>query len=793
MTQPSNTNDTLDNASLEAKGNSDEAILSRARAEYAMCQSSDSDFRAAAIDDLNFLTGGDNQWDPRAVAMRRADGRPIVTINQLPTFLHQVTNDQRMNTPSIKVHPVGGGADEETAKIRQGVIRHIEYDTNADIAYDRAVNSAAAIGAGYWYLDTEWESPTSSDQKICFHSVRNHLGVRTDPMSVEADGGDYQFAFIEALIARDDFKRKWPDAKANDTSWLGDSTYGAWLQKDAVLVCRYWYIDTEEATVVRLSNGMTGWKDTMPSIEGSGLTIVKERKGERKTVYLCIITGVDVLEKTVVEMDDPQIPVFPVYGDEIDIEGRVIRAGIIRNAKGPCQSFNVMMSGATEEVSLRTKAPFIGAVGQFEGMEDEWAQANVRAWPYLEYNPVTVDGAVAPPPQRQPMADIPAGMLAMAREAKDNIKATTGLFDPSLGAQGNATSGVQERAQQRQGDIANYHFTDNLNRSVLRCGRVINAMIPHYYDAERVVQIMRPDDKVEHVTINQQLPAPQQDPRTGAIKSVLNDMTGGEFSVTVSAGPAFATMRQESQEFFTQAMSAAKDPATNAIVTYLAMQNSDAPGAEIATKMLKTLLPPPAQAVIDEESNDDKSQEQMVNTPRGPVPAAQIPQIMAQLEGQLQQASETLDKAQADKQASEAAKQQAAVLAQQNAAEQLRIDAARLHVEQFNAETARLEAQTAQMEAQEQSVNNHERAIVDATGHENERLRILTEGDQAERDSARNAETAASEKAEKPALTAEDIAAAVASTKQTITGMSIKAPSGGVYDVAVQTGSSTVQ
>lgn len=770
-----------DNSDLEAKGSSDEDILKRARAEYAMCSSSDSDFRAMAVDDLKFQSGGDAQWDPVAVASRRADGRPVITINQLPTFLHQVTNDQRMNTPSINVHPVGSGADEESAKIRQGLIRHIEYNTNADIAYDRAVGSAAAIGAGYWYLDTEYESETSFNQKIAFRSVRNHLSVRVDPLSVEADGSDMTFAFVESMMARDDFKREYPKAKANDPSWLGEnmSGYAGWLTKDAVLVCRYWYIDSEEATVVQLSNGMTGWKDTMPALP-EGLSIVRERPGQRKTVWLCKITGVDVLEKTQVMCK--WIPVFPVYGDEIDIEGKVIRYGIIRNAKGPCAAYNTMMSGATEEVSLRTKAPFIGAVGQFEGMEDEWEQANRRAWPYLEYNPVTVDGNIAPAPQRQPMADVPAGMLALAMHAADNVKKTTGLFDASLGARGTATSGKQEIAQQREGDVANFHFADNLNRSVLHCGRCINDMIPHYYDAERVVQIMREDDTVETATINQQLPEPVQNEETGEIQSVLNDMTGGEFSVTVSAGPSYSTMRQESQEFFTSAMQAAKDPATNAIVTYLAMQNSDAPGADLATKMLKTLLPPPAQAVLDE--GDKKDQQEMIPTPRGPVPAAQIPQILDQLEQQLQQAQEAIQKAQGDKQAAEAAKAQSEILRQQNEQAALQLDAQRVEIERYLAETERKRAEDEAIKAHEDSINVAEGNRIEMEKAQVEMIRAAAENIRSQIE-ADTPEPVEGEPAQ-PVPTLEDIAKLIIDSRQPISGMQITAPSGGVYSVKMQ-------
>lgn len=783
-TQPSNTNDSLDGSEALAKDDSDEELLKQAREHYRLCCANDSENREQAVADLLFLTGGENQWDARAVALRKADGRPIITVNQLPAFLHQVTNDQRMNTPSIKVHPVAG-ADEQSAKVRQGMIRHIEYDSNAGIAYDRAVNSAAAIGAGYWYLDTEYESGASFNQKICFRSVRNALSVRIDPLSTEPDGADMGYCFVEGLVARSDFKQKYPDANANDPTWFsnGEQSYSAWLKEDSVLVCRYYYVKTEKATAVEMTDGSTGWKDTLPKDLPLGISIKRERQAERRKVNLCIITGVDVLEKT--EILCRWIPVFPVYGDEIDIEGRVIRNGIVRHAKGPAQSYNVMMSGATEEISLRSKAPYIGAVGTFETDKEAWAQANNRAFSSLEYDPIDVNGTLAPPPQRQPMADIPTGMLAMAMHAADNVKKTTGLFDASLGARGSATSGKQELAQQREGDVSNFHFSDNLNRSVLQCGRCINDMIPHYYDAERIVQIMRPDDSVESVTINQRLPAPIQDKKTGAVMEVLNDMTGGEFSVTMSAGPSYTTMRQESQEFFTSAMQAAKDPVTNAIVTYLAMRNSDAPGADEATKMIKTLLPQSAQQAIDdgEKGPGQQDQEEMIQTPRGPLPVSQVPQVLMQLEQQLQQQGEALQKANVDKQAESAskaqesaAKAQAEILRQQNEGEKLRIEGERLRIEQFEAETERQKVDDERAKAERDS-------LIDAETQDTERMRIEREAEQSSIESERTASEVA-ERESAPSI--EDMAQLIIKSRANISGMQIKAPSGGVYDVAIQ-------
>ena len=665
------------------KGTGDDAILKEARQRYRLCADADSDDNKAALDDLRFLQGGENQWDERAVQTRKAQQRPIITVNTLPTYLHQVTNDQRMNSPSIKVHPVDDGADVETAKIRQGLIRHIEYDSNADVAYDRAVNSAAAIGKGFWYLFPEYESEDSFNQKLVIKSIRNALSVKIDPLSTEPDGSDMQYAFIESLMDKGEFKRQYPNASANNSGLFSDGTadYAQWITDTSVLVCEYFYIDKTEATVVQLSDGDTGFKDelNMDAISVQGVSIVKERKGARSKVMWCKITAVDVLERT--EIKCKWIPVFPVYGDEIDIEGKVTRAGIIRNAKGPAQSYNVMMTAATEEVAARTKSPYIMAEGQDEGWEDEWDTSATVMRATLHYKPVALGDKLAPPPQRQPMADVPTGMLAMAMHSKDNIKATTGLFDSSLGAKGTATSGIQEREQQQQGDMANFHYADGLNRTLRHEGRCINWMLPYYYDAERTVRILGEDDTAEYATINQQLDPPQVDEKTGAVKTVLNDMSGGEYDVTVTSGPSYSTLRQESAEAMGNIM--AKNPAAWAVFGDLYVKSQDWPNADKIAARVKKTIPP---NLLENEEESEDAPPQVIQTPQGPLPVAQVPQMLAELQGQLQQTSEALQKAQADKQQSE-------VMKQQNAQGSLALDAERLKIEQFNAETERFKAE----------------------------------------------------------------------------------------------------
>lgn len=611
----------------------DDDLLKGMREFVDSAISAESHNRVPAVADLEFLIG--EQWPADVAAQRQLEGRPCLTFNKLPTFLHQVTNDQRQNKPGIKVHPVDSGADVKKAEIVQGVIRHIEYASNADIAYDTAVNSAAAIGFGFWQLVTEYESSTSFDQVIKFRRIRDALKVYFDPASVEADGSDARRVAIVGDVPRADFKRDYPDADLNTGNvQFGDLVKAGWMNDNFVRIVEYYYFEYTKEAICLMPDGTTVRKSALPE---SAPEPVKTRDTHVPKLMWCKATGSEVLERT--EIMCKWIPVFPVWGNETDIKGKVYRSGIIRAAKDPAQMYNYWMTCATEEVSLRPKSPYIMAEGQDEGYENQWAQANNRSFSALKYKPVDLNGHLAPPPQRQPMADVPNGMLQMAIHASDNIKAVTGLFDSSLGNRGNATSGTQERAQQKQGDTANFHYTDNLNRTIRHCGRCLVDMIPSYYDAERIVRMVKEDGTtIESVKINEQ----KVDPITQQVSEVLNDLTVGTYDVTVSTGPSYSTLREEAAESMVAV--AGNFPKLLEVAGDLVVESMDWPGADkIAARLKKTM---PAELTKDDSTEEDQGSPPL--PPEIEQHIQQADQHIDQLEQQLKEAQSGIDKAKID-------------------------------------------------------------------------------------------------------------------------------------------------
>jgi hypothetical protein len=126
---------------------------------------------------------------------RKEDNRPCLTINRLPSFIRQVVNDARQNKPSISVHPVDSQADPETAEVFNGLIRHIEQSSDADVAYDTALESAVTGGFGWFTINTRYATDDGFEQDIVIEPAANAFAITPDPNSTAADSSDWNVAF----------------------------------------------------------------------------------------------------------------------------------------------------------------------------------------------------------------------------------------------------------------------------------------------------------------------------------------------------------------------------------------------------------------------------------------------------------------------------------------------------------------------------------------------------------------------------------------------------------------------
>ena len=611
------------NPAKSSKGDDDKMATMRHRLQ--MAQSAYSDSREDELDDLRFMAGSpDNQWQwPADVLATRGsvqgqtiNARPCLTINKLPQHVRQVTNEQRQNRPSGKVIPADDNADVQVAEIFNGVVRHIEYMSDADVAYDTACDNQVTYGEGYIRLLTEYCNDETFDQDIRIERVRNSFSVYMDPTIQDPCGADAEWCFVTEDILRTEYERLFPDASPISTLYsqgVGDEGISAWLQEDTIRIAEYFYNTYEKATLHLYPDNQTAFSGTPQDKQLTAMfgKPVRTRQVDRKKVMWMKTNGFDILDER--EWAGKWIPVVRVIGNEWEVDGRLYISGLVRNAKDAQRMYNYWTSQEAEMLALAPKAPFIGYGGQFEGYEMQWKTANTTNWPYLEVNPDVTDGAgsVLPLPQRAPPPLPQTGLIQAKMGAADDIKGTTGQYDASLGMAGNERSGKAILAREKQGDVGTYHYVDNLARAIRHITRQIVDMIPKIYDTQRIARIIGVDGEVSMVKFNPAQPEPVKEIRDqmGALIEKVYNPSVGVYDVMVTTGPGYMTKRQEALDAMSQILQT--NPQLWSVAGDLFIKNMDWPGAQEMAARFKKILDPKVLSEGDQSPEMMAAQQQM--------------------------------------------------------------------------------------------------------------------------------------------------------------------------------------
>ena len=633
-------------------GEQEREFLSLAKKRFQTSAEAEDRLRYEMVEDQRFYAG--QQWPDQIKADRAVDKRPVITINRLPQFVKQITNPQRQSRPSIQVNPVSDGASVETAEVIQGIIRHIENTSHAEVAYDDAFEDAVIMGRGWFRILTDYVHDGTFEQEIQVKRVPNALAVYPDPAAQEFDYSDARYMFLIEDIPLDEYKEMYGDASVASLEMFSGAGNRSphWYPEGAVRVAEYWYIEHKKRKLALIA-GPSGATMTVPEdAVPEGTKILKTREVMEPVVMWAKINAAEVIERK--KWPGRWIPIVPVLGDEVNIDGERGLVGIVRYARDPQRMYNYWIAAETETIALAPRAPYIGVEGQFKGHEASWKQANTRNQPYLEYVPKALDGKPIGPPQRQQYEPPIRAIVEATKQADNDLKSVIGFYDASLGQPGPDQSGRAILARQKQGDTGNLNFMDNLGRSLWHAGRIYLDLMPHVYDTERVMHIIMGDDQQKRVVINRPQPDPTQamappppggmpgagmppmgggmppgaggapggpgmpgmppqlppgapqppDPaqmmRTTAAAEEVHDIRIGRYEITMSIGPNYQSRRQEAAASMLQLVQAA--PNLMPIIGDLLVQEMDWPMARQISERLKKTLPPQLQ-----DNGDDGS------------------------------------------------------------------------------------------------------------------------------------------------------------------------------------------
>lgn len=612
------------------------------------------------MDALKFSVGGDFQWPDEILKLRDKFKKPRVTINRVRAAIKQVNNEQRQNRPGIKYSPVDDLADPKTAEMLTGAVRHIESNSMSDVAIDTACEGQVTHGFGYMKIRTDYASPWSFEQEIYIRRVQDPFKIYLGPYD---EFEDLDEMIEEFDYTHEEYKNIYPKsqfAKLDSFKNIGNQFPGGWTTEKTIKVVEYTYRVWEPRNIVLLSDRSVVYRDDLDQFEedeyedpesgaelgkgyvfeegqitsinsvpvtpGMVLTVVDERETYIPSVHLCVTNGKEKLDTRT--LPGMYVPIIPVLGDDIIVNNRRYLYGIVKDAMDPQRQYNLWRSNMTEIMSLAPKTPYIMADGQAEGHEDEWQTSNIQNFSALYYKPKSVDGQLVPPPQRNTF-ESPIQAFAHAGDRfEDDIKATTRVYDAKLGAKSNETSGRAISERKAQGDTSNYHYTDNLTRSLRYMGKVILDLIPKIYDVRTMLRIIGEDGETQRVSVVNDKTQPAYQEQTladGTLKAIYN-IGVGIYDVVPGVGPSYQTKRQEAFDMLTKLVNS--DPEVMKVAGDIIMKYSDIPGApEIARRLAANLpahlqpmtgenmqnLPPQVALIIRQLTEQNKQLTQQLN------------------------------------------------------------------------------------------------------------------------------------------------------------------------------------
>lgn len=587
--------------------------IQSARERYLDATEGVGNQRQQIAEDLEFSDPSDpKQWPADEKAQRENDPggrRPCLVHDQTGQYVANVAGQVEQRPPAAHAIPVGDGADRKVAEHLDGYFRHIEYSSRAPQHYTRSLTSAGRAGVGYLFVRPEYVDRALNWQEPRISSEGDPLRVVLDPWSVELDGSDAKWGIHLVPMSHSDFEMQF-GAKAEKVSFGEDATSSVKDDRKSIVVADEWLIEETRKNVIIAR--VDGTEDQFSMSEDE---YHAARQRDPRIVYVdnfmdkvrCVkwrrMSGAQVFSTTDYPADS--IGIVPMYGYVGWSDGRMKYCGIPRRARAAQQAYNYHISELRAYMNQAPKAPWLVPISaiQDQKVKDLWDRASVesRAWlPYNDWD--AAERRTVPPPSRAQISTNLQNHMAGAEQALKDIQASLGMYQASLGAPSNETSGVAIEGRKQQGEAATAHFPAHMAASIAQVGRLCMQMIPRLIDTKRQLRVLGIDNTPGKVMVDPKQAEPLRD--DGGTISINPNI--GRYDVRVVVGASFSTQRQQAQEAYTEMMRA--NPEMMPALAPLWAQTLDVPHADKLAQVLTAMAPEPVKAILQPEQQEDTAQ-----------------------------------------------------------------------------------------------------------------------------------------------------------------------------------------
>jgi hypothetical protein len=390
----------------------DEDIVKEAQERFDRAFEYQSAAHRHYVADMQFANGDDEnkfQWSDSVSAGRQQAGRPSLTVNKTRIHCLQIINDARQNPVQIRINPVADEATYEAAQIYEGIIRHIEYISNAQQAYANATYCQVMGGIGYWRVLVDYAHDNSFNQEIYIKRIPDPTSVYLDPEIQQADGSDAKWAFLFYELTRDEYEAEYgksddpDDANLNNAALSLNSPRPSRSDDKHVQLVEYYRVGEKTDRLLQMPDGEVVRESALPDgmldeLKKLGILPLKERDIAEPEVEWILIADNKVIDRK--DWPGRFVPIVRVPCEEIVIDGKLDWVSHVRHLRDPQRLYNWYTSQAAEFVALQTKAPYVGVAEAIEPYLQDWEQANTENKAVLLYKGVSIEGQQIPPPQR---------------------------------------------------------------------------------------------------------------------------------------------------------------------------------------------------------------------------------------------------------------------------------------------------------------------------------------------------------------------------------------------------------
>jgi hypothetical protein len=506
-----------------------------------------------------------NQWEEEVVAKLRAQRRPHLTMNMVIGTTDVILGEQINNRNETRFRPRYGKGADKTADALNKVYKHISQGNNLTWVRSDVFEDGLITGRGYYEVRLDFTDNLLGEVRVSRLDPKN---VMIDPDAVDCDPDTWNDVAVTRWVTPDDIELLYGKAKAAKLRGIAKSALSVGVDiaddlRDRVasgyeMRGKVLDDDVDQAAYVRVFDRqyrVITMRRFFANLRYGDLRPVPDDWDDaRMAEYLAANEDVAVLEKMAkrirwtitscneVLYDDwspyehfTVVPYFPHFRN-----GRSV--GVVEQLLSVQELLNKTVSQELHVVNTTANSGWKVKKGSLTNMTtQELEQRGAETGIVLEVaNDVNTDVDKIQPNQ------IPSGIDRLSQKAEAYIKAL-GVSDYMRGEAREDVSAKALSANQTQGKTGLARVMDNLNRSDVFLARVILSCVQNFYVEERVLFITGGNGKAdESITVNEVTPEGE----------IVNDLTIGEYMITVDSAPARESM-EDSQ--FEQALALRKE------------------------------------------------------------------------------------------------------------------------------------------------------------------------------------------------------------------------------------------